>query len=156
MSASNFGCLRSGRFGGSGCGSVLASCFFSSGFLSFSAIGSGFGSGSGSGVFSAVALISFFSVSLGAGVSAGLGSSFFSTRGLGISALGASLAPLIISEKSFSLTRSTGSDSAGVTSKVLPVNDTTAHSSTAACRLVEITDAVFISIILLSSPARIR
>jgi hypothetical protein len=44
---------------------------------------------------------------------------------------------LVISEKSFSLTRSTGSDSAGVTER-LPLNDTSAHSNTAACRPVDI------------------
>ena len=47
----------------------------SSCFLSFSAIGSGLGCGCGSGGFSAVALISFFSVTLGVGSSTGFGSS---------------------------------------------------------------------------------
>ena len=43
---------------------------------------------------------------------------------------------------------STGSDSAGVTSKVLPLKDTSAHSSTAACSPVDIIEAVFICIYL--------
>jgi hypothetical protein len=86
-----------------------------------------------------------------------LGVSIFSTRGLGLSTgFGASLTPLVSCENSFSLTRSTGSDSAGVTLKGVPEKDSTAHSSTAACSPVEIVDAVLNCIIALSSPARIR
>src|SRR5262249_39779416 len=81
-------------------------------------------------------------------------SAFFSTRGFGVSTLGASFTPLVISEKSFSLTRSTGSDSAGVTSNVFPEKDKVAHSSTAACRPAEI--AVAFLITALSLPAQIR
>jgi hypothetical protein len=77
----------------------------------------GAGSGSGSAAFCAVALISAFSVILGAGVSAGFASAIFSTSGLGISSLGAALTPLVNSEKSLSLTRSTGKVSGGMDSK---------------------------------------
>src|SRR6185369_5365666 len=109
-----------GFFGGRGCGSVFV-CLGSSCCLSFSAIGSGFGGcGSGGGVGSFAACNSFLSVTLGLASSIGLGgsSAFFSTSGFGVSTLGASLTPLVISEKSFSLIKSTGNDSAGVTSKL--------------------------------------
>ena len=97
--------------------------------------------------FLGCACTSFFSVIFGFESSTGLGgsSAFFSTSGLGVSTLGASFTPLVISEKSFSLTRSTGSDSVGVDVNVLPENEIVAHSSTAACRPAEIAVAFLIT-----------
>ena len=140
LSASNFGSLwrgRGGRRGGS-CGATLASCFLAFSCFSLSAIGSilggglgsalascffsgglTLGSGGGSGVLSTAALTSFFST-LAFGCSTGLGSAFFSTSGFGFSTLGASLMPLVICEKSFSLMNSTGSASVGGASTALP------------------------------------
>jgi hypothetical protein len=64
---------------------------------------------------------------------------------LGVSTFGASFTPLVISEKSFSLTRSTGSESVGGTSNIFPENEIVAHSSTAACRQAEIAVAFLIT-----------
>src|SRR5262245_37874575 len=77
-------------------GFFSASCGFASGLAS--AFGAGLGSGglevgSGSGICAEAVMISCFSLTLGAGLSTGLGSATFSTSGLGAGALGAVLVP---------------------------------------------------------------
>src|SRR5690348_13783692 len=178
LSGLNSGGFLTGFFGGIGFGSAFASLsFLSSSFLISLAIASGFfssgfgsgflssalascfsgffGSGGfgGSGGFCDAALTSCFSVIFGLMSSiSGLGSAFFSTSGFGFSTgLGASLAPLVICEKSFSEIMSTGSASGGVASSALPDSDRVAHSSTATWSPAEIAVAFRITALLARS-----
>src|SRR6185312_3240016 len=178
LSGLNSGGFLTGFFGGIGFGSAFASfSFLSSSFLISLAISSGFfssgfgsgflssalascfsgffGSGGfgGSGGFCDAALTSCFSVSFGLMSSlSGLGSAFFSTKGLGFSTgLGASLAPLVICEKSFSEIMSTGNASGGVASSALPDSDRVAHTSTATWSPAEIAVAFRITALLARS-----
>ena len=109
--------------------------------------------GSGGGVASCAALTSLLAT-LALLSSTGFASACCSTSGLGTLILGASFCPLASSENCFSLIRSIGSDSAGVTLSGELVKVSSAHSSTATWSPAEITEAVLNCII--SSPARIR